>query len=102
MIRPPGHIDGGEVWLEDTRLSALSDEAMRRLRLAGIALVPQGSMNALNPVVRIRGQIADALADHDAPLSPRLNWLPACATCWDRSACRPRWRICIRTNCAAA
>ena len=21
MIRPPGHIDGGEVWLEDTRLS---------------------------------------------------------------------------------
>jgi len=72
LIRPPGHIDGGEVWLEDTRLSALSDEAMRRLRLAGIALVPQGSMNALNPVVRIRGQIADALADHDAPLSPRL------------------------------
>jgi peptide/nickel transport system ATP-binding protein len=72
LIRPPGHIDGGEVWLDNTRLSALSDEAMRRLRLAGIALVPQGSMNALNPVVRIRGQIADALADHDAPLSPRL------------------------------
>ena len=30
LIRPPGHIDGGEVWLEDTRLSALSDEAMAR------------------------------------------------------------------------
>ena len=37
---------------------------MRRLRLAGIAMVPQGSMNSLNPVVRIREQIADALADH--------------------------------------
>ena len=69
MIRPPGHIDGGEVWLEDTRLSALSDDAMRRLRLAGIALVPQGSMNALNPVLRIRSQIADALDDHGAALS---------------------------------
>ena len=69
LIRPPGRIDGGEVWLDDTRLSALSDDAMRALRLAGIALVPQGSMNALNPVLRIRAQIADALADHGMALS---------------------------------
>ncbi len=71
MIRPPGHIDGGEVWLEDTRLLSLSDDAMRRLRLAGIALVPQGSMNALNPVLRIRAQIADALDDHGTSLPKR-------------------------------
>jgi peptide/nickel transport system ATP-binding protein len=71
MIRPPGHIDGGEVWLGDTRLLSLSDDAMRRLRLAGVALVPQGSMNALNPVLRIRGQIADALDDHGTSLSKR-------------------------------
>ncbi len=71
MIRPPGHIDGGEVWLEDTRLLSLPDDAMRRLRLAGIALVPQGSMNALNPVLRIRAQIADALDDHGTSLSKR-------------------------------
>jgi peptide/nickel transport system ATP-binding protein len=74
LIRPPGFIDGGEVWLDDTRLSSLSDEAMRKLRLAGIALVPQGSMNALNPVLRIRAQIADALADHGVALSaPELR-----------------------------
>jgi peptide/nickel transport system ATP-binding protein len=71
LIRPPGRIDGGEVWLEDTRLSSLSDDAVRTLRLADIALVPQGSMNALNPVLRIRAQIADALADHGATLSSR-------------------------------
>jgi peptide/nickel transport system ATP-binding protein len=71
MIRPPGHIDGGEVWLGDTRLLSLSDDAMRRLRLAGIALVPQGSMNALNPVLRIRAQIADALDDHGTSLPKR-------------------------------
>jgi peptide/nickel transport system ATP-binding protein len=70
-IRPPGHIDGGDVWLDDTRLSSLSDDAMRKLRLAGIALVPQGSMNTLNPVLRIRSQIADALADHGTTLSRR-------------------------------
>ena len=64
MIKPPGHIEGGEVWLEDTALSTVDDAATRRLRLAGIAMVPQGSMNSLNPVVRIRDQIADALTDH--------------------------------------
>jgi peptide/nickel transport system ATP-binding protein len=66
MIKPPGRIEGGEVWLDNVALSGLSDAAIRRLRLAGIAMVPQGSMNSLNPVVRIRDQIADALADHDA------------------------------------
>ncbi len=71
LIHPPGHIDGGEVWLDGTRLSSLSDDAMRALRLAGIALVPQGSMNALNPVLRIRAQIADALADHGMALTQR-------------------------------
>jgi peptide/nickel transport system ATP-binding protein len=66
MIKPPGRIEGGKVWLDNVALSDLSDAAIRRLRLAGIAMVPQGSMNSLNPVVRIRDQIADALADHDS------------------------------------
>jgi peptide/nickel transport system ATP-binding protein len=69
MIRPPGHIDGGSVWLDGVELSALDEEAMRKLRLAGIALVPQGSMNSLNPVMRIGRQIEDALADHGVSLS---------------------------------
>lgn len=69
LIRPPGRIDGGEVWLDDTKLSTLSDDDMRRLRLAGIALVPQGPMNALNPVLRIRAQVADVLRDHGMDLS---------------------------------
>src|SRR5580658_3793087 len=60
MIKPPGRIEGGAVWLDNVALSGLSDAAIRRLRLAGIAMVPQGSMNSLNPVVRIRDQIADA------------------------------------------
>ena len=61
MIKSPGRIESGEVWLDDTALSGLSDDAIRRLRLAGIAMVPQGSMNSLNPVARIQEQIADPL-----------------------------------------
>jgi len=42
---------------------------MRALRLSDIALVPQGSMNSLNPVLRIQQQITDALADHGLRLT---------------------------------
>ena len=64
MIKPPGRIAAGEVWLAGQRLADLDDEGVREVRLAGIALVPQGSMNSLNPVLRIGRQIADTLADH--------------------------------------
>ena len=33
---------------------------MRRVRLARIALIPQGAMNSLNPVMRIKRQLIDA------------------------------------------
>jgi len=61
MIKPPGRIAAGEVWLAGTRLADLDEEGIRALRLAGIALVPQGSMNS---VLRIGRQITDAFADH--------------------------------------
>jgi len=64
LIKPPGHIEAGAVWLDGARIADLDEEGIRALRLAGIALVPQGSMNSLNPVLRIGEQIADALADH--------------------------------------
>jgi peptide/nickel transport system ATP-binding protein len=64
MIKPPGRIEAGEVWLAGDRLADLNEEGIRALRLATIALVPQGSMNSLNPVLRIGQQITDALVDH--------------------------------------
>jgi oligopeptide/dipeptide ABC transporter ATP-binding protein len=64
MIKPPGRIEGGRVILDGVDLLALSEEQMRRARLADIALVAQGAMNSLNPVKRVRDQISDALASH--------------------------------------
>lgn len=71
MIKPPGRIDGGEVWLDGVNLLTLSEEEMRQVRLARIALIPQGSMNSLNPVMRIKEQIGDALKDHGLRMSRR-------------------------------
>ena len=71
MIKPPGRIEAGEIWLDDRNLMTLSEEEMRQVRLARIAMIPQGSMNSLNPVIRIKEQIGDALRDHGVPLSRR-------------------------------
>ena len=64
LIKPPGRIEAGEVRLDGVDLLAVPEKEMRRLRLAAIALVAQGAMNSLNPVMRVRGQMVDALRDH--------------------------------------
>jgi len=71
MIRPPGRIEGGEVILDGTDLLQLTEEQMRTMRLNKIALVAQGAMNSLNPVVRIKPQIIDGMKDHDLGLSDK-------------------------------
>ena len=69
LIRPPGKIEGGEVLVDGTDLLKLNDEQMRQRRLAVIAMVAQGAMNSLNPVIRVRDQIVDSLRDHGLRLS---------------------------------
>ncbi len=69
LIRPPGRIDAGKVILDGVNLLELDGEAMRRQRLARIALVAQGAMNSLNPVKRVRDQIRYGLKDHDSGMS---------------------------------
>jgi oligopeptide/dipeptide ABC transporter ATP-binding protein len=64
LIKPPGRIEGGEVLLDGLNVLDMPEEQVRGLRLATIALVAQGAMNSLNPVLRVREQLIDALADH--------------------------------------
>ena len=70
LTRPPGHIAKGSVTLNGRDVTKLTDEEMRKTRLSELALVPQGAMNSLNPVMRIERQIIDGIIDHlddDAP-----------------------------------
>lgn len=64
LIKPPGKIAGGSITLDGVDLLALSEEEMRRRRLAEVALVTQGAMNSLNPVMRVRDQLVDAFDAH--------------------------------------
>ncbi len=70
LIRPPGRIASGQVLLDGVDLLQLSDEEMRQARLAGAALVSQGAMNSLNPVIPIRRMMEDAFRSHDVRLTP--------------------------------
>ncbi len=64
LLRAPGYIAGGSMSFEGQDLMGLGMEAMRRLRGSGMSYVPQSSMNALNPVMRIGDQVADAIVAH--------------------------------------
>ncbi len=69
LIKPPARVVSGRIWLGDTDLLAIPESHMKQLRLSEIALVAQGSMNSLNPVMRVRNQIGLGLRDHGIKLS---------------------------------
>jgi peptide/nickel transport system ATP-binding protein len=45
-------------------ITKLTEDEMRKTRLSELALVPQGAMNSLNPVMRVERQITDGIIDH--------------------------------------
>lgn len=71
LIKPPGQIEGGRILLGEVDLTKLSEEEMRRVRLNQISLIPQGAMNSLNPVSRIKDQIIDGIKAHKQHISKR-------------------------------
>jgi oligopeptide/dipeptide ABC transporter ATP-binding protein len=65
MVQPPGRIVGGEVVLDGIDLTKVEDEELRDLRWNTLALIPQGAMNSLNPVMRISAQLQEAILTHE-------------------------------------
>lgn len=65
LLRPNARVERGELLLDGVDLLRLSEAEMRRVRWRDIALVPQASLNALNPVLRVEEQIADAIVAHE-------------------------------------
>jgi ABC-type dipeptide/oligopeptide/nickel transport system ATPase component len=62
-------IESGSIRLMGIDLVPKSDNALRRYRWREISMVFQGAMNALNPVRRVRDQIAE-------PIEQRLGQSP--------------------------
>ncbi|MCE7986208.1 MAG: ABC transporter ATP-binding protein [Caldilinea sp. CFX5] len=69
LVQPPGRIVGGKVLLDGIDIVALNDAELRDVRWRKMALVPQGAMNSLNPVMRINTQLGDAIVTHQPNIS---------------------------------
>lgn len=65
MVQPPGRIVGGRILVNDIDIVSLSEAELRWVRWRELSLIPQGGMNSLNPVAKIRDQIADAIETHE-------------------------------------
>lgn len=64
LIRPPARVESGEVRFGGADLLQLPETDLRGMRFSKISLIPQGAMNSLNPVMRVRDQIADVIRTH--------------------------------------
>ncbi|PYE50567.1 dipeptide/oligopeptide/nickel ABC transporter permease/ATP-binding protein [Deinococcus yavapaiensis] len=64
LLDAPGAVFGGQSILEGRDLLDMSAEELRRVRWKKYSLVFQASMNILNPVLRIREQVFDAMQAH--------------------------------------
>jgi len=64
LLERPGRIAGGKIIFNGTDITTLDQDALRQYRWTDIATVFQGSMNSLNPVVRVEGQFRDVIEFH--------------------------------------
>ena len=70
-LLPPQARVTGRIEFRGQDLLALPEDAMREIRGAGISMIFQEPMTALNPVMRVGDQVAEAVLAH--PRQPRIS-----------------------------
>ncbi len=71
LIDAPGRITSGDVRFDGRSLVGLAEDDYRELRGRDLAMVFQDPMTALNPVMRVGDQVAEAIRVHQAGISGR-------------------------------
>jgi peptide/nickel transport system ATP-binding protein len=75
LVEPPGHIThGSSVRLEGRDLLALGAKEIRAVRGNHVALVFQEPLSALNPVLKVGSQIAEAIRAHETVSRGTARW----------------------------
>jgi len=73
LVRHPGRVVAGNVWLDDIDLRTLDESAMRLIRGKQIAMTLQDALTALNPGLTVEQQLIEVIVAHDETVS-RLHW----------------------------
>lgn len=77
QLKEPASLQVESILFEGQDLQRFSDEEIRQVRGKRIGYISQAAMNALNPVVKIEKQLAEAVLAHDkcaaAELSRRID-----------------------------
>src|SRR5690606_12459743 len=69
LVPPPGRVIGGRVLLDGRDLSTLTDEQMRAVRGAELAMVFQNPMLSLHPGFTVGWQLGEAVRSHHPSMS---------------------------------
>ncbi len=77
VLKAPAVEVTGQVHVASQEIFTLSDKKLREIRWNTFSFVTQSAMNALNPVMRIRAQMHDAMRAHD----PKYNKITADKRC---------------------
>ena len=64
LVHPPGKVVAGTIRYRGRNVLNLSSRELRQIRWKELSYIPQGSMNALNPVLKIEEQMTDAIMSH--------------------------------------
>jgi peptide/nickel transport system ATP-binding protein len=64
LLEPPGHISGGEVWLNGRRIDSLSEREMEKIRGREIGAIFQDPLTSLNPLFSVGRQLVETIRLH--------------------------------------
>jgi len=64
LLSSPAEINSGEIWFGGHDMVSMDEDELRHMRWRDYSVVMQSAMNALNPVMTVAEQLADAVGAH--------------------------------------
>ncbi|SHH87527.1 peptide/nickel transport system ATP-binding protein [Sporobacter termitidis DSM 10068] len=71
LVEKPGRIIDGQVWLNGRDLRTLSEKELKDVRGKEIAMIFQEPTSAMNPVLKVKNHLFEAVHTHDKKLRMR-------------------------------
>lgn len=65
MVRKPGRVEAGSVSFDGADFLSLPEERKREIRGSGISMIFQDPVGSLNPMMRVRDQLIEAIQAHE-------------------------------------